>query len=251
MHPRICALGLVAFLIAPGAAFSNPGMAEDDLGACEQIPGHPKVGDVASHGVAGSSARVGDVIETMTGGGYTYALLDVNDELVWVAGPETTLETGAKVITSQGALMADFHSRTLDRSFSRIWFVGTLQDASGSEIAAASTLKTGASVAVAPVADGTTVADLIAGAARLNGREVELRATVVKVTANVMSKNWLHLQDGSGSEADGTHDLTITSADQAEVGDVVVVRGMISADRDFGAGYHYDVIMENASIRTN
>jgi hypothetical protein len=61
-----------------------------------------------------------------------------------------------------------------------------------------------------------------------------------------MGKNWLHLQDGSGSE--GTNDLTVTTGTTVKVGDMVLVSGVVSVDRDFGYGYSYEVIIEDAEV---
>ena len=74
-----------------------------------------------------------------------------------------------------------------------------------------------------------------------------IRAKVVKYNAGIMGKNWLHLRDGSG-KADKDNDLTVTSNDVAKVGDVVVIKGAVRTDKDFGAGYAYPVIVEDAKI---
>jgi hypothetical protein len=63
-----------------------------------------------------------------------------------------------------------------------------------------------------------------------------------------MGKNWIHLQDGSGNPSQGTHDLMVTSQDVSSVGDIVTVKGTLSKDKDFGEGYKYAVIVENARI---
>ena len=65
----------------------------------------------------------------------------------------------------------------------------------------------------------------------------------------IMGKNWMHLQDGTGDAEKGTHDLVVTSQDSAGVGDVVTVKGTVYVNKDFGAGYKYEVIMEEASIQ--
>ena len=41
---------------------------------------------------------------------------------------------------------------------------------------------------------------------------------------------------------------TRTTSDSAAVGDVVVVKGTVRLDKDFGAGYAYPVIVEDAKI---
>ena len=82
----------------------------------------------------------------------------------------------------------------------------------------------------------------------LSGQPVSLRGKVVKFNANILGTNWLHIQDGSGSAADASNDLTVTSAAQAAVGDTVVVTGNVALDKDFGSGYSYPVLVEDASL---
>ena len=77
---------------------------------------------------------------------------------------------------------------------------------------------------------------------------VAARGKVVKFNANILGTNWLHIQDGSGSAADASNDLLVTTAAEADIGDTVVVTGNIALDKDFGAGYSYPVLMEDASV---
>ena len=103
-----------------------------------------------------------------------------------------------------------------------------------------------------PKAEGSnakTVAELWAQRASLKGKEIAVKAKVVKVTNSVMGKNWLHVRDGSGSKAAKDNDLTVTTDVVAKVGDVVTVTGTVSVDKDFGAGYAYPVIIENAKLK--
>jgi hypothetical protein len=73
------------------------------------------------------------------------------------------------------------------------------------------------------------------------------RGKVVKTNPNIMGKNWLHVRDGSGAE--GTNDLTVTTAGTApNVGDTVVVKGTVALEKDFGMGYQYDIIVEDAEV---
>jgi hypothetical protein len=64
-----------------------------------------------------------------------------------------------------------------------------------------------------------------------------------------MGKNWVHIQDGT--EYNGQYDLTITTQEKVNVGDVVVFEGIISLNKDFGFGYAYDILMENAKVLEN
>jgi hypothetical protein len=68
---------------------------------------------------------------------------------------------------------------------------------------------------------------------------------VTKYTTNVMGKNWLHIKDSSTQE-----DLTITSNDTAELNSVVVIEGKLVLDKDFGYGYVYPLIVQDAAVAT-
>ncbi|MFA6497737.1 MAG: DNA-binding protein [Desulfurivibrionaceae bacterium] len=103
-------------------------------------------------------------------------------------------------------------------------------------------------VAKASGENGFTVADIFGKAASLNGKKVKIKAQVVKVSPEIMGKNWLHLQDGTGDPLKNTHDLVVTTTGKAEKGDIVTVEGVLAADKDFGAGYKYAVIVEDVSI---
>ncbi len=94
-----------------------------------------------------------------------------------------------------------------------------------------------------------TVAELYQQGAALNQKKVAVRGKVVKVSANIMGKNWIHLQDGSGKPETGTHDLVFTSQQKPTVGEILVAEGILAADKDFGAGYRYEVIVEAAEFK--
>ncbi len=82
---------------------------------------------------------------------------------------------------------------------------------------------------------------------KLKNRTISVRGKVVKFNADIMSRNWLHIQDGTGKK--GTNDLTVTTINKAEVGQTVVVKGKLSVDKDFGANYKYTVILEGATVK--
>jgi hypothetical protein len=82
----------------------------------------------------------------------------------------------------------------------------------------------------------------------LNSKTVRVRGKIMKISRMIMGKNWLHLQDGTGNPLKNQHDLVVTTTEDAVEGTVVTVEGTLSAERDFGAGYKYDVIVENAKV---
>ena len=100
---------------------------------------------------------------------------------------------------------------------------------------------------IAKADGGKTVAEVFAEKDTLAGQKVAVRGKIVKVNAGIMKTNWLHVRDGSGAE--GTNDLTVTTADTVpNVGDTVLLTGTVALNKDFGMGYSYDVIVEDAEV---
>ena len=201
----------------------------------------------------------GQVVETMDAGGYTYVGVKIkNGETVWAAGPKTAVSKGQSVSFDKGTEMRDFTSRTLNRTFKTIYFASALRvtgtvGPSKPDTVAAAALKTAVSnPSPQPLpSGGFTVEQLFTQASTLSGKQVTFRGKVVKYNAGIMGKNWMHIQDGTGAAASNTHDITVTTNGSAAVGDFVVVKGMLVTDKDFGAGYRYAVIVENASVTKN
>ena len=102
-----------------------------------------------------------------------------------------------------------------------------------------------------PKADGAgaqLVSEVFTNKTKLKNTNVAVRGKVVKFTGGVMGKNWVHLRDGSGSEATHDNDLIVTTKDETGVGDEVTVRGVVHLDIDLGSGYAYPVLLEDASL---
>ena len=110
----------------------------------------------------------------------------------------------------------------------------------------AGVLGLGAFSAFAEEAKLKTVAALHQEKSALSGKEVRIQGKVVKVNNGIMGRNFLHVQDGTGDQA--TNDLTVTSKQTANVGDQVTVTGRVVLNRDFGAGYTYPLLVEDASV---
>jgi predicted small lipoprotein YifL len=100
---------------------------------------------------------------------------------------------------------------------------------------------------IARAANGQTIAELYADGAKWSGRPVTVRARVVKVNVNIMDRSWVHLRDGTGK--DGGNDLTVTTKGPAPaVGSTVLASGVLTTNKDFGAGYRYEVLIEDAKL---
>ena len=94
---------------------------------------------------------------------------------------------------------------------------------------------------------GYSVEDLYTKSAELDKKSVKVNAQVVKVSKAIMGKDWVHLQDGSGSN--GTNDIIATSKNSTvKVGDTVTAEGIIKTKVDLGYGYKFAVIMEEVKF---
>jgi len=215
---------------------------------------HPPLSDAT---MTADAPQSGAVLEVIGASVYTYLRVDTEQAELWLAAPQFAVAVGDRVVWAPGMPMIDWHSDTLNRTWDEVQFVSQIQ-VQGAESALAPTplahppvagpAAAGLSSAVEKLEDGLTVAEVHSRAGELAGRQVALRGRVVKVNLGIMGSNWLHVQDGSGEAAGGTNDLTVTTQGTATVGDLVVLRGVLATDKDFGAGYRYSVIVENAEV---
>ena len=201
----------------------------------------------------------GEVAETMDASNYTYLRVKSAKGDVWVATAKTKVAVGDKVVVPLQQAMENFHSPSLNRDFSVIYFVTSIShegEPMPPPMAIAHTMgsapaapQTPAKVEpVAPPAGGSSIADVWANRVKLAGKSVTVRGTVVKFNGGILDRNWMHLQDGSGKAADGTNDITVTTDAVAKVGDVITVTGTVVLDKDFGSGYAYALMLEKAKF---
>lgn len=242
----IAILALVVGCSEPERKTSGPDAADQKPAVSNPHP----VAPVKPSGVQGK------VLETMNSGGYTYVKVEIGGAQEWYAGTPTQVAVGDTVVLPPNPmLMNNFTSPTLNRTFEKIYFVSAIGKVGGTAGASAGGGPHGKMPAAAPATDltgikkaegGMTVAEVFKAGASAAGREVILRGKVVKYSPGIMGKNWLHVRDGTG--AAGTNDITITTADSAKVGDIVVVTGKLAADKDFGHGYKYALLIEDAKV---
>lgn len=203
---------------------------------------HAKAGDILA-------GKITDIIDVPN---YTYAEVDTGKEKVWVAGPTTPLKVGDKISFSTGMPIKNYKSKTIDREFSLVYFVGSF--VTGNEItnhkgtnlsSLHSQLKQTSKPVkgVEKVEGGNTIAEIHKQKDNLNGKTIRVRGQVTKYNAKIMGKNWLHIKDSSSSD-----DLTVTTKGQAAIGDVVIIEGKLMLNKDYGYGYIYPVILEDANI---
>lgn len=256
--------GLVVLSLAAGCKDKAP-----------QTTAEPAAATQAAPQAAAAPGISGKVSETMNTGGYTYVQVDTGTQQVWAAAPEFQVKVGDPVIIPEGMPMANHTSPTLNRTFDVVYFVPSVMVGS---VDGATPMAAAPGAPAAPAAGGEqlkmpeghppvtgpadssnidlsgikkaeggkTVSEVFAAKNDLAGKDVVIRGKVVKFSPEIMGKNWIHLQDGTGGQ--GTNDITITTASTAKVGDTVLVTGKVTLDKDFGYGYKYDLIMEDAKV---
>lgn len=203
-----------------------------------------------------------EVVEHMNGGGYTFLKANENGNELWIAIREMPVEAGDVFYFTDAMEMNNFESKSLNRTFESILFVdkvtktpfiGNAMNNSGMPGMAATAeghtkpkVEVASDVKITPLADGMTVEAVNKEKSSLAGKVVKVKGKVTKYNGGIMNRNWIHIQDGTGSGE--TADLTITSDQPAKVGDTIIIEGTVAKDKDFGSGYFYSVIVENAKI---
>jgi hypothetical protein len=202
---------------------------------------------------ASATTVTGDVLEVKDVDGYTYLRLKTKEGEIWAAVDKAPVKKGAKVTIENVMVMKNFESKSLKKTFPTILFGnlgGTGKDLASAHAGVAKVTDTSPiNVPKASGANARTVAEIVTKAAELKDKPVQVRGKVVKYNPEVMGKNWIHLRDGSGAAANNTNDVLVTTTTQAKLGDIVTATGIVRTDKDFGSGYAYKVLIEEASLQ--
>ena len=259
--------GMVTFVVAMAAAAGcRPAAPAAAPAATRPAPSSAHAAEPARSAAPATEATgtaTGSVAETLNAAGYTYVRLKTDADEIWIAANEFKPKPGERLTVSLEMPMRNYHSTTLNRDFALVYFVSQVaregqslasapeQPAAPSATPARQSAPGAAAPAerIAPPSGGISIVDVWAKRTSLAGTEVVVRGKVVKVNSGIMDRNWIHLQDGSGSAADQTNDLTVTTAADVKVGDIVTMSGVLAIDKDFGAGYAYAAIIEKATVK--
>jgi hypothetical protein len=254
---------LISLALLGGCSSKQP-EAGTRSGQGDQPPEARAASDVSPTGV---ETVTGTVVETMDASTYTYVRVKSGTREVWAASDHFPVAVGDTVEVPLETPMSDFHSQSLNRDFPLIYFTShivrpgeqqapALAASHGQPAGMATGAVAGASAQaaavpaepVAPAPGGTTIAEVWARRKALAGSSVTVRGRVVKFNPEIMGRNWVHIQDGTGKQSDGTNDLTITTDAMVKVGDIITATGVVGVDMDFTAGYVYPVIVEKATV---
>lgn len=250
-------LPVLVMLLALFACDSGPKVIEANSAAEAEQHNHPMAQTTAS-GAAPAATEMHQVVaeEALDTERYTYIRVNENGESFWIAVPKTPVEIGATYYYQGGLVKKNFASREHNRVFETLYLVSGISQqpigggsTGGSAVdQALGNLNSGAPVeppsSIQAAVGAIKIGDLIKNKAKYAGKTIKVTGKVMKVNPMIMGRNWIHLQDGTGKNID----LTVTTQENIPPGHVVTMEGTIALDMDFGAGYRYDIIMENAVV---
>jgi hypothetical protein len=195
------------------------------------------------------AATIKEVLQTTK---YTYFKVDENDIELWIAVTKREGKEGDVIYYSNPLEMNNFVSKELGRTFPTVYFVAdvsdkpiTSQQAERQEMPAGKKeAPVKLDIKINSIKDGITISELYGHNTNYAAKTVKIRGKVTRYNRMVMGKNWVHIQDGT--DFSGNFDLAITTMDSVAIGNTVTFTGIINLNKDFGAGYFYPVIMEDA-----
>jgi hypothetical protein len=195
-----------------------------------------------------------EALEVVQAPSYTYVLASDGEIKFWLATSKATLVTGQNYHFTNAMEMQDFTSEELGKTFDRIYFINELKpgaipaphNISQDPQHGRQKMPEKIDVVIKPPEGGVSIADLYENRSDFENETVVVRGKVVKYNPGIMNRNWVHIQDGTGEE--GSHDLTVTTSAEISVGEIGTFEGTIHLNKDFGSGYFYELIMEDASL---
>ena len=195
-------------------------------------------------GLMASTSYTAKVLETLQSGGYTYMKVQEGKNSYWIAMTQRDVKVGDSIKYNEQGWMKNFHSKTLNRTFEDILFAGDVEDNKAQkQIEKKPTLMTSSY----KEKNTLTVAELFKNRDKYVGKIITVKGKVTKTSNAIMKLNWLHIQDGSSFE--GMNDLVFTSTQATpKDGTIIYARGTLIKDKDFGYGYFYPVIIQDASF---
>lgn len=196
--------------------------------------------------------RTVKVLESMDASNYTYIKVQENENEFWIAVPQIEVRKGETLFFSKSMEMKNFKSETLERTFESILFVDDIRkEAESTQIVQPHPIPTTAKeeqIKIAKASDGKSIGEIFGQLSKLNGKIIKVRGKVVKFNPDILGTNWIHIQDGT--EYQNEYDLLITSDTVVRVGQIITAEGKLITNKDFGSGYSYKALIENANIKT-
>lgn len=214
------------------------------------IFGHGDMTKTTEQAEAKSDVHLVTVEEVLPTEKYVYLNVTEEDERYWIAAPKQEVKEGEVYFYRGGLLKTNFESKEYNRIFDKVYLVSNIVPAShGSNAENNSTAVTADKSSEAKPKDysregSTKISELVNNPDKFDGKSIQLTGECTKINTNIMGKNWIHLKDGSQDD----YDLVITSELAVPVGHVVTLSGTVVLNKDFGAGYQYEILVENGEL---
>jgi hypothetical protein len=196
------------------------------------------------------------VNEVLPTSSYTYLYVSEGGNNFWIAVNSSEAKVGETYFYVGGLLKKNFESKTLNKIFDELYLVGNLVSSNhGNQIKlnagnneniveANAMVPNKNSQNVIKQKGSIKISELVNDSKKYEGQKVQIDGECTKINVGIMGKNWIHLRDGSKDD----FDLVITSDALISVGSVVTIKGDVVLNKDFGAGYKYDLILENGIL---
>ncbi len=197
--------------------------------------------------------KVLDILETTK---YVYLKVEENDKQFWIATLKQKIDIGGTYFYKGGLLKTNFESKEHNKTFEKIYLVTSLVQSNHGNENRNKNIKSQDNQQKDKVNSATNtlnnnqktgsikIAELVANLNKYKGKTVQLSGICVKINPNIMGRNWIHLKDGSKDD----YDLVITSDTFVKEGSEITIKATVSLNKDFGAGYKYELILENGVI---
>ncbi|MEP7323539.1 MAG: hypothetical protein ABI761_16565 [Saprospiraceae bacterium] len=236
-------------LVLAGACKSKPVIIAEDPGPVPSS--QTDSASVPSPPMDLHKVQVEDIFSTKR---YTYISVIEGDKPFCVALPlDLNIKKGKTYYYKGGLIMANLEKLPFKKEFESVFIVAgvsespSLSDATSASISDGVPIKDFKMVPLAHVDGEIKLSALFSNSTSYDGKKVIVHGNVVKVNNGIMNRNWIHLQDGTVDSKSQKYDIAITTQGQILIGEEVILEGILALNKDFGAGYKYDLIIENAS----
>ena len=202
------------------------------------------------------SVVVNEVLPTSK---YVYLNVTEGDEKYWIATRSMEVNVGGTYYYKEGLLKTNFESKECNRVFDKMYLIGSLVSADHGNTAKSETIGDYPSSnqgyqkkedipmhaeKIVQHQGSMKIAELVKDPKKYEGKTVQLDGVCTKINAGIMDRNWIHIKDGSQDD----YDLVVTSDAYVRLGEAFTIKAVVVLNKDFGAGYKYDLILENGMV---
>ncbi len=188
------------------------------------------------------------VKEILDGTRYSYLKVEKDGNEYWISTLKQSYEVGETYFYTEAIHKTNFYSTEFNRNFEDFYLVSDLQpmgDHSGHEHNHTTVQPQDLTVSASETkrAGSVTIKELISNSKKYVGKNVQVTGKVIKVNANIMDRHWVHIKDASYD----SYDFVLTTNTVVPIGHIVTFKGQFNQNVDFGSGYKFDFILENAT----